>query len=156
MSCSPILYRAVVTVDTPEIARAYLHVRIPWWTHLYTIPFLSLYPLLAYAYYVKYDDWLKSEEWTFLACVLLGAGHALSFLTTRWSTGIRAWITCRKVSLGQSSAFQPKLEDMQARSLEDADCIRIVPAEHRGQGEIVSISRKSVSVRKLSNRNSPA
>ena len=31
-----------------------------------------LYPLLAYAYFVKYVNCLKSEEWTFLACVSLG------------------------------------------------------------------------------------
>ncbi|KAG2119211.1 hypothetical protein DEU56DRAFT_837395 [Suillus clintonianus] len=113
---------ASVTVQSNEIAKASLHVALPWYTHLYTIPFLSLYPLLAYAYYIKYDDWLKSEEWTFLACVSLGAGHALSFLVTRWSAGAKAWITTRK-----------------ARSIEDADCIRLVPHVHRGQGEIVPL-----------------
>ena len=91
--------RAKVSVISPEIARASLHVAIPWYTHLYTVPFLSLYPLLAYAYYVKYDQWLVSEEWTFLACVSLGASHALSFLVTKWSAGARAWITTKKVSL---------------------------------------------------------
>jgi cation-transporting ATPase 13A1 len=40
---------------------------------------------------------LRSEEWTFLACVLLGAGHALSFLVTRWSAKAKAWITTREV-----------------------------------------------------------
>ncbi|OAX38565.1 hypothetical protein K503DRAFT_151206 [Rhizopogon vinicolor AM-OR11-026] len=113
---------ASVAVQSNEIAKASLHVALPWYTHLYTIPFLSLYPLLAYAYYVKYDDWLKSEEWTFLACVSLGAGHALSFLVTRWSAGAKAWVTTRK-----------------ARSIEDADCIRLVPHVHRGQGEIVPL-----------------
>lgn len=67
--------------------------------HLYAVPFLLLYPLWAYAYYVRYDDWVKSEEWTFLGCVTLGAGHALSFLVTRWSSAARAFITTSKVSL---------------------------------------------------------
>ena len=116
-----------VTIDSPEVSRAFLHTRLPWWTHIYTVPFLSLYPLLAYAYFIKYDDWLKSEEWTFLACVSLGAGHALSFLATRWSTAAKAWITCRK-----------------AKTIRDADCIRIVPAEHRGKGEIVPLRAKEV------------
>ena len=89
--------------------------------------FLALSPLLAYAYFIKYDDWLKSEEWTFLACVSLGAGHALSFLTTRWSTAVRAFITCRSVG-----------------SIQDADCICISPVEHRGKGEIVSLHKKDV------------
>ncbi|KAF8137626.1 hypothetical protein EV363DRAFT_1254544 [Boletus edulis] len=114
-----------VHVESPEIARASLHVSLPWYTHLYSLPFLSLYPLLAYAYYVRYDDWIKSEEWTFLACVSLGAGHALSFLVTRWSAGAKAWVTTRKAS-----------------STEDADCIRLVPHQHRGQGEIVPLIKR--------------
>ena len=76
---------------------ATLHRALPWYTHLYTLPFLSLYPVLAYTYFVKYEDWLQSEEWTFLACVSLGVGHALSFLVTKWSTGARAWVTTSKV-----------------------------------------------------------
>jgi len=68
---------------------------------------------------------LKSEEWTFLACVTLGAGHALSFLVTRWNAGAKAWVTTRA-----------------ARSLEDADCIRIVPLSHRGEGEIVALEKR--------------
>ena len=117
-----------ITIDSPEIARASLHSSLPWWAHVYTVPFLSLYPLLAYAYFVRYDDWLKSEEWTFLACVGLGAGHALSFLATRWSTTARAFITCRS-----------------ANSLRSADSVRLVPAEHRGKGEIVPLRKKNVS-----------
>ncbi|KAL4072457.1 hypothetical protein V8B97DRAFT_1959372 [Scleroderma yunnanense] len=114
-----------VQVESPEIARATLHVALPWYTHVYTLPFLSLYPLLAYAYYIKYDDWIKSEEWTFLFCVLLGAGHALSFLVTRWNSAAKAWITTRK-----------------AASVEEADCLRLVPFSHRGQGEIVSFVKR--------------
>ena len=89
--------RVSVSVESSEIARASLHTSIPWYWHLYGLPLLSLYPVFAYAYLVKYDTWLVSEEWTFLACVLLGAGHALSFLVTRWNAGARAWITTRKV-----------------------------------------------------------
>ncbi|KII85628.1 hypothetical protein PLICRDRAFT_166290 [Plicaturopsis crispa FD-325 SS-3] len=119
---------ASVVVNSQEIRKASLHVALPVWTHLYTTPFLCLYPLLAYAYYVKYDDWIRSEEWTFLACVSLGAGHALSYLVTRWSAGAKAWVTTRK-----------------ARSLEDADCIRLVPHAHRGQGEIVPLIQKDTA-----------
>lgn len=86
-----------MTVKSPEIARASLHVARPLWAHIYAIPFLCLYPLWAYAYYVKYDDWIKSEEWTFLGCVTLGAGHALSFLATKWSAGAQALITSNTV-----------------------------------------------------------
>ncbi|KAJ3783670.1 hypothetical protein GGU10DRAFT_388925 [Lentinula aff. detonsa] len=114
-----------ITVDSPEVSRASLHKSLPWYTYLYTVPFLCLYPVLAYAYYVKYDEWLVSEEWTFLACVTLGSGHALSFLVTRWSTGAKAWIETTKAS-----------------SIEQADCIHIVPEVHRGKGEIVPLIKK--------------
>ncbi|KIP05730.1 hypothetical protein PHLGIDRAFT_30782 [Phlebiopsis gigantea 11061_1 CR5-6] len=116
---------ASVKVEFNEIAGATLHRALPWYTYLYTVPFLSLYPLFAYAYYVRYDDWIKSEEWTFLACVALGAGHALSFLVTKWSTGAKAWVETRK-----------------AASLADADCIRLIPAAHRGVGGIVPIDKR--------------
>ncbi|KAG2140338.1 hypothetical protein BD769DRAFT_1694878 [Suillus cothurnatus] len=43
--------RASVTAQSNEIAKASLHVALAWYTHLYNISFLSLYPLLAYAYY---------------------------------------------------------------------------------------------------------
>ena len=90
-------HRVDIAIVSPEISGTDLRVSIPGWQHVYAVPFLPFYPLLAYAYYVKYDQWLRSEEWTFLACVLLGAGHALSFLVTRWSAKARAWITTRKV-----------------------------------------------------------
>ncbi|KAF8511743.1 E1-E2 ATPase-domain-containing protein [Hysterangium stoloniferum] len=114
-----------VAIRSPDIERASLHIYLPWYTYLYAIPFLSLYPLWAYAYYFRYDDWIKSEEWTFLECVCLGAGHALSFLVTKWGTGAKAWVETRT-----------------ARSLEHANCIRIVPAKHRGKGEIVPLLKK--------------
>jgi cation-transporting ATPase 13A1 len=86
-----------LTIRSSEIAGAELRVALPWFYHIYTLPILPFYPLLAYAYYVRYDDWIRSEEWTFLACVVLGAGHALSFLVTRWSAAAKAWVTTRKV-----------------------------------------------------------
>jgi hypothetical protein len=89
--------RVSVAIVSPEISGTDLRVSIPRWQHVYAVPFIPFYPLLAYAYYIKYDQWLKSEEWTFLACVLLGVGHALSFLVTRWSAKAKAWITTRKV-----------------------------------------------------------
>ncbi|KIY47748.1 hypothetical protein FISHEDRAFT_65997 [Fistulina hepatica ATCC 64428] len=116
-----------VTIDSPEIERASIHIATPWLTHLYGLPFLSLYPLLGYAYFVKYDEWIVSEEWSFLACVSLGAGHALSFLITKWNASARAWITTKKAS-----------------SIESADCIRIVPKQHRGHGDIVPLVTKRV------------
>ena len=86
---------------------------------------LPIYPLLDYAYLIKHVDRLKSEEWTLLACVSLGAGHALSFLVTRWNTTAHAFRTCRRVG-----------------SIQDVDCTYIAPVEHGGKGEIVWLRKK--------------
>ncbi|KAK7689523.1 hypothetical protein QCA50_007315 [Cerrena zonata] len=51
--------------------------------------------------------------------------HALSFLVTKWNTGARARITT-----------------LSASSLETADRIRLIPAVHRGSGEIVPITKR--------------
>ncbi|KAG8757399.1 hypothetical protein FRC14_002103 [Serendipita sp. 396] len=119
---------APLLIHSPEITYASLHRTYPTVLHPYALPFLSLYPLLAYAYYVRYDDWLKSEEWTFLACTCLGAGHALSFLVTKWSLGMKAFLTYRG-----------------AKSVHDASHIRLVAAPFRGKGEIVPITRRDTS-----------
>ncbi|KAF8322419.1 endoplasmic reticulum Ca-transporting P-type ATPase [Cantharellus anzutake] len=117
-----------IHVSSQDIERASLHTSRPLWAHAYAVPFLLLYPIWAYAYYFKYDDWVKSEEWTFLGCVALGAGHALSFLATRWSAGAKALITSGS-----------------AQNVEEADLIRLVPFKHRGKGEIVHITKKRSS-----------
>ena len=64
---------------------------------------------------------------TFLACVLLGAGHALSFLATRRSTAARAFRTSRSVG-----------------SIQDTGCFRIAIVEQRGKCEIVLLRKKDV------------
>lgn len=115
-------------MQSPDIARISLHRRIPLEWHLYVIPFLSLYPIWAYGYFVKYDTWVKSEEWTFVFSVALLAGHALSFLVTRWSIGAKAFITCRNVS-----------------SINETELIRIFPHAHKGEGDMVKIERHSRS-----------
>jgi cation-transporting ATPase 13A1 len=83
--------------------------------------------LLYYSYYHRYDDFIQSEEWTFIYCVLLFGGHALSFLVTAWSSGIRA-----------------KISFTTAASLEEASRVRVRPKKGRGTGEIVPLEKKMV------------
>ena len=113
-----------VAIQSPEIASISLHKSIPTHLHLYVIPFLSFYPVWAYAYYIKYDEWVKSEEWTFVFTVLLVSGHALSFLVTKWSIAAKVLTTC-----------------VNAKSLEDAELVRVHPLAHKGEGAIVSLDR---------------
>ncbi|PWN52150.1 endoplasmic reticulum Ca-transporting P-type ATPase [Violaceomyces palustris] len=113
-----------VAVQSPQIASVTLHKRIPFHLHLYVLPFLTLYPVWAYAYFLRYDEWVRSEEWTFVFTVTLITSHALSFLVTKWSVAAKAKITCLNVS-----------------SLEDAEVVRINPHPHKGEGEMVDIHR---------------
>jgi cation-transporting ATPase 13A1 len=109
---------------------------MPWYEHVYTVPFLALYPLLAY---IKYDEWLQSDEWTFLACVLLG----VPMLSASWSpSGARVDHYTQGLS-SVCSMLSPSL--FKARSLQDADCIKLVPHIHRGKGEIVKRSRQDAT-----------
>lgn len=123
----PSLTRNLPSITSPEIERITLHNPIDIPFRLYVSPFLSLYPLLYYAYYYKYDEWIKSEEWTFVYCVLLGAGHALSFLGTRWNMSFRMIVECTT-----------------AESLEQATLVRVVPKKDKGNGEVVPLDRKTI------------
>lgn len=102
---SSLLFRSKLAVQSPDISRVTLHKSIPIEFHIYTTPFLTLYPLLAFAYYIKYDQWVKSEEWTFIYTVGLVSAHALSFLATRWNVGAKALITTSSVSTDESEWY---------------------------------------------------
>lgn len=77
----------------------------------------ALYPLLYYAYYHRYDDFIKSEEWTFIYCVLLFGGHALSFLVTAWSASIRARISFTTVRTAVGRGLGASLDPLDSLRL---------------------------------------
>ncbi|CAD6928421.1 unnamed protein product [Tilletia controversa] len=113
-----------IAVESDEIKWLTLHRPIPFEFRLYAFPFLALYPVWAYAYFVKYDTWVKSEEWTFVFSILLVTGHALSFLVTMWSVSAKALFT-----------------SVNAKGIEDGELARIIPHSHKGDGEMVPIKR---------------
>ena len=89
--------------------------------------FPSPYPLLTYAFSVKYDDCLKSEE-TDLSCLCVVRHRPCSQLSCKsMGTATRSFRTCRSVG-----------------SIQDADYIRIAPVEHRGKGMVVWLHKKDV------------
>ena len=90
--------------------------------------FLSPYPLLTYAYSIKYDDWLKSEE-PDLSCLCVVRHRPCSQLSCNsMDTATRAFRTSRSVG-----------------SIEDVDCICITPVEHGEKGEIVWLCDRDIS-----------
>ena len=89
--------------------------------------FPSPYPLLTYAYSVRYDAWLKSEE-TDLSCLCVVWHRSCSQLSCKsMGTATRSFRTSRSVG-----------------SIQDADYICMAPVENRGKGEIVSLRKKDV------------
>ena len=89
--------------------------------------FLSPYPLLTYAYSIKYDDWLKSEE-PDLSCLCVVRHRPCSQLSCNsMDTATRAFRTSRSVG-----------------SIHDAGYIRIAPVEHRGKDMVVWLRKKDV------------
>jgi len=74
-----------------------LHSRLPRIQHAYVWPFFFLYPAWSFVYFFHYDDWIKSEEITFVTLGLLLTINSLLFLTCQWSVSIKASLTCRKV-----------------------------------------------------------
>ena len=120
--CVAMLTRRVA-VHSDEIASVTPLRMRPIEQRLYAGPFAALYLLLAYAYFLRYDQWVKSEEWTFVFVAGLLAMHALSFLATKWSVRIRAGV------------------DASVTSLDRADAVLLLPHPHRGDGGIVPLER---------------
>jgi cation-transporting ATPase 13A1 len=73
------------------------HVKHPWVARLYVSPFFVLYPLWLAVYQRAYDDYLGSEEWTFLTLGGLIAVNLLMYLASQWSVTARAWMAYAKV-----------------------------------------------------------
>ena len=87
-----------------------------------------LYPLLAYAYFIKYVNCLKSEEWTFLACVSLGR-------------------PCSQLSYNSMEHCSTRFQNLRECGVNSRYGLhsRTAPEGNRGKGEIVSLGRKDVS-----------
>ncbi|GAA5850779.1 hypothetical protein JCM8547_009088 [Rhodosporidiobolus lusitaniae] len=112
------------TVVSDDIASLVPVVSLPVWARVYVLPFLALYPLAYHAFYNEYDRYIKSIEWTFLLCIVLFGGHALSFLFTRWSMSFRSRGEARRV-----------------KSVDEAEKIMVQPKLHRGKAEFCKLER---------------
>ena len=109
-------------MQSDEIASVTLHKQSPLLWHVYVTPFLVLYPLWAYAYFMRYEQWVKSEEWTFVITASLLLVHALSYLATHWSVRAKALFTSTSVS-----------------AIDMADYVRVLPHAHKGEGEMLPL-----------------
>ena len=83
---------------------------------------LSPYPLLTYAYFVKYDDWQKSKE-PDLSCLCVVRHRP-----------------CSELSCKLDGTPRHALSEL--AGVWDGDCIYIATVEHGGKGEIVWLCNK--------------
>ncbi|KAG0237008.1 hypothetical protein BGW41_000300 [Actinomortierella wolfii] len=120
-----IFARGFPAFQTKLVKASSLHTRLPRIQHLYAWPFLILYPLWTFAYFFKYDEWIKSEEITFVTLGSLITINALLFLAGQWSVSIKAIVTCKKES-------DPS----------KADLICIVPQKDRGLGALCDLHKE--------------
>ncbi|GAA5979114.1 hypothetical protein JCM10908_002809 [Rhodotorula pacifica] len=114
----------VVSVSSPDIASLTLVKPLPTLARVYIGPWIPAYVWSYYAFYHAYDTYIKSIEWTFLLCIVLFGGHALSFLFTRWSIN-----------------FRSRTESTHVSTFEAAQAIKVLPKLHRGKPEICKLER---------------
>jgi hypothetical protein len=84
-------------VNSPIVKESSLHRSLPIERHGYTWPFVFVYGPWLYVYFTDYDRFLGNREFSMFTLILLGAAHALSFLSCQWSVSIKAFMTCKKV-----------------------------------------------------------
>lgn len=81
-------------VAAKSVHRSSLHRELPVWQRAYVWPFVvGVYPLAGYTA----GHWLTAD-YQFLVWLLAVTVHALAFLACQWSTDVKAWMTCVRVS----------------------------------------------------------
>jgi cation-transporting ATPase 13A1 len=91
-------YRPQTLIQSKSITSASFHNPLPLLWHGYIWPFALVYPIWLYIYLFRFDEYLGSEEWTFVSLGSIVVIQALVFLTGQWSVSIKANFTCTKVS----------------------------------------------------------
>ncbi|KAK9762137.1 putative cation-transporting ATPase 1 [Basidiobolus ranarum] len=109
-------------VASKSITAATLYTLRPRFWHAYVWPFLPVYPSWLYIYLFKYDEYLGSQEYTFVSIIAMLSVHALSFLICQWSIDIYTLLTCKR----EYDPFQAKL-------------IKVTPIKSRGSSAICDL-----------------
>ncbi len=104
------------------VQSASLHIPKTEWIRVYAAPFLPLYAV--YFYYVFWLDYFETAEFGRLCFILLGAFHAVVYLSCKWSVHINTLFT-----------MNPVTDVFQAKS------IKIVPTEHNGSSAICELKQ---------------
>ncbi|KAK4152986.1 hypothetical protein C8A00DRAFT_34317 [Chaetomidium leptoderma] len=116
-------------VDHAHIQSADLLKPLPLYQHAYIWPFAIIWPIFLRFYLTPelYDEYIQASEWTFVWVGTIITLQALVWLCTHWSVSLNAAFTAKK-----------------ARSVEDAQLIKLIPAANAGSADICKIVRDKV------------
>ncbi|KAJ4388384.1 putative cation-transporting ATPase 1 [Neurospora sp. IMI 360204] len=113
-------------VDNAQIQSAELLRPLPLYLHAYVWPFAIIWPIF-FRYYLDqdlYDKHINGQEWTFVWAGTIITVQALVWLCTHWNINLRAAFTAKK-----------------ARSVQDAQLIKVIPIANAGISDICPIVR---------------
>ncbi|KAK4237694.1 hypothetical protein C8A03DRAFT_34314 [Achaetomium macrosporum] len=116
-------------VDNPQIKSAELLRPLPLYQHAYVWPFAVIWPVFLRFYLSTelYDRYIQAQEWTFVWVGSIITIQTLVWLCTHWSVNLNAAFTAKK-----------------ARSVEDAQLIKVIPIANAGTADICKLARDKV------------
>ncbi|KAK4112772.1 hypothetical protein N656DRAFT_708957 [Canariomyces notabilis] len=116
-------------VDNSQIKSAELLRPLPLYQHAYIWPFAIVWPIFLRFYLSTelYDKYIQASEWTFVWVGTIVTFQTLVWLCTHWSVNLNALFTAKK-----------------ARSVEDAELIKVIPIANAGTAEICKLVREKV------------
>lgn len=122
-------------VDNPQIKVAELWKPLPTYFHAYVWPFAIIWPIFLRYYLTAelYEKHIASEEWTFVWIGSIVTLQSLAWLSTHWSVNLQATFTATR-----------------AKSIDEAELVKIIPVANAGSAEICKIIRDKVSQLRIS------
>ena len=126
-------------VSSSLITRISLHNPRPRWAHTYVLPFIPLYPAFGIIYFFKYDEFIGSEEWTFVYLGTIITLNILCWLCVHWSVNLEALFTATRVI-----PLKCKCVDGEANSVRDATLVKVEPGPNQGKAEMCKLEHVTV------------
>ncbi|KZZ99013.1 cation-transporting ATPase 4 [Moelleriella libera RCEF 2490] len=113
-------------VDSPQIKQAELLRPLPFHFHAYVWPFAVIWPIFLRYYLTPdlYEKYIGAPEWTFVWCGTIITLQSLVWLSTHWSVALDARFRATK-----------------AKTVEEAQLIKVLPIANAGSGEICKLLR---------------
>jgi hypothetical protein len=121
-------------VDNPQVRTATLHNPLPIYLHTYIWPFTFVWPVFLSIYYTPkyYEQYIQSQEWTFVWLASIITTQSLVWLCTHWNVDLKSAFTSTKAS-----------------SVENAKLIKVYPVVNAGAPEICKLSIDKVAAHSI-------